>query len=161
MKFRNWLNGLPDALLHPINPSVVILLGLYTILWGFWVANPFWVVFPLSTLYDTLAATSFFVSPEVWWGLTAIFSGLVATYGAYRRRYRPLTYGALASWAFWFTICIFYFLGDWHSTGGITAGLLWIYSAYIYLNIRVNHKKMVKTPPPLFHECGHHCTECP
>jgi hypothetical protein len=154
-----WVRGFPDALLHPINPSVVILLGAYTILWGFWVANPFWAVFPLSPLYDALAATSFFITPELWWGGLAIITGTVTSYGALRRKYKPLTRGAMVQFLFWVTICIFYLIGDWHSTGGITAGLLWVYSAYIYLNIRVNHKK-TPVPPDLFHEGGHHCSEC-
>lgn len=129
------------ALLLPINPAAVILLGIYTVLWGFWVANPFWDVFGQAQLYGVLAQ----VAPEAFWGCLAIVCGLVTVYGAVKRRYGPLVRGASASGWHWLMICIFYFLGDPLNTGGITALIFAVYAAFVYLNIRVNFKDNKKS----------------
>lgn len=125
-----------DALLLPINPAAVILLGIYTIVWGFWVANPFWSVFNQAQLYGVLAT----VAPEVFWGCLAMFCGSVTAYGAIKRHYQPLVNGAAIAGWHWLMIATFYFLGDPLNTGGITALIFAVYSVFIYLNIRVNFK---------------------
>lgn len=136
MSIEEGAEKLARALLLPINPAAIILLGGYTIVWGLWLVNPFWNVFAQAQLYSVLAA----VAPEWAWGSLAILCGAVTSYGAIRRRYRPLVRGsAVAGW-YWFMIAVFYFFGDIMNTGGITALLLAIYSAFIYLNIRVNFK---------------------
>lgn len=137
MNFHDGSEKLAKALLLPINPAAVILLGIYTVLWGLWVANPFWEVFKQAELYGVLAT----VAPEPFWGCLAIFCGLVTCYGAYKRRYRPLVNGSATAGWHWLMISIFYFLGDPLNTGGITALIFAIYAAFVYLNIRVNHKE--------------------
>lgn len=132
---------LAKALLLPINPAAVILLGIYTVVWGFWLANPFWTVFTQAPLYSALGA----LAPEVFWGCLAIFCGAVTCYGAFRRRYRPLVVGASVSGWHWFMISIFYFMGDPLNTGGITALIFSIYAAFVYLNIKVNFKDNKKS----------------
>lgn len=138
----NGTEKLAKALLLPINPAAVVLLGIYTVLWGFWVANPFWTVFTQAPLYNVLAATSIgIIPPEVLWGCIAMCCGCVTIYGAVKRSYKPLVRGAsLAGWH-WLMIAVFYFLGDPLNTGGITALIFAVYGAFIYLNIRVNFKK--------------------
>lgn len=141
MNMKEAPKSLAKALLLPINPAAVVILGIYTVCWGLWVANPFWTVFTQAPLYSTLAtAAPDFVPAEVFWGCVAIFCGLVITYGAVRRRYRPLIVGAATAGWHWFMISFFYFMGDWQNTGGITALVLCIYGAFIYINIRVNFK---------------------
>lgn len=125
-----------EALLLPINPAAVILLGIYTVVWGLWVANPFWSVFTQAELYGVLAQ----VAPEVFWGCLAIVCGAVTIYGAVRRRYGPLVRGSMIAGWHWFTIAMFYFIGDPLNTGGITALIFAIYAAFVFLNIRVNFK---------------------
>lgn len=127
---------LAKALLLPINPAAVILLGIYTIVWGLWVANPFTDVFASAQIFGALAA----VAPEVFWGFLAVACGVITTYGAISRKYGPLTRGAQASGWHWFMISIFYFIADAVNTGGITALTFAIYAAFVYLNIRVNFK---------------------
>lgn len=133
---------LAHALLLPINPAAVVLLGIYTVLWGLWVANPFWTVFTQAELYGVLAT----VAPEVFWGCLAIGCGLVTIYGAVKRRYGPLVRGASFSGWHWLMISIFYFMGDPLNTGGITALIFAVYAAFVYLNIRVNFKENRKSP---------------
>lgn len=127
------------ALLLPINPAAVVLLGIYTVVWGFWVANPFWTVFTQAPLYHVLATTSFWIiPPEIFWGSVAIVCGCITTYGAVKRYYRPLIVGASVAGWHWFMISVFYFLGDPLNTGGITALIFAVYGAFIYLNVKIN-----------------------
>lgn len=82
------------------------------------------------------------------WGLIAVACGLVTIRGAVKRSYRALTVGAgIAGWH-WLMISIFYFLGDWQNTGGITSLIFAIYAAFIYLNIKVNCHKSKEIPKP-------------
>lgn len=127
---------LAKALLLPINPAAVVIMGAYTVLWGFWVANPFWSVFKQAELYSILAH----VAPEAFWGCLAILCGLVTVYGAIKRSYKPLVRGAAVAGWHWMMISIFYFIGDPLNTGGITALVFSFYAAFVYLNIRVNFK---------------------
>lgn len=136
MKISEGTRKLAQALLQPINPASVIILGVYTVVWGLWVANPFWSVFGQAKLFSTLAL----VAPEPFWGTIAIICGIVTVIGALKRSYRPLVRGAHACGWHWFMISIFYFIGDPLNTGGITALTFAIVAAYIYLNLRVNFK---------------------
>lgn len=145
---------LAEALLLPINPAAVIILGIYTVVWGIWVANPLWSVFNHATLYASMAS----FMPEYAWGILAIVMGTVTIYGAVKRHYPALVRGAATSGLFWFVVAIFYFIGDAASTGGITALVFAVYAAFIYLNIRVNFKHDKCSPflldPPKFRMRG-------
>lgn len=145
---------LAEALLLPINPAAVIILGIYTVVWGAWVANPLWEVFNHAVLYTKMAS----FMPEYAWGILAIVMGSVTIYGALKRHYPALVRGAATSGFFWFAVSIFYFVGDWASTGGITALVFAVYAMFIYLNIRVNFKHDRRSPflldPPKFRMRG-------
>ncbi len=67
-------------------------------------------------------------------------------YGAVRRSFGALTRGAGFVGLHWFCISLCYFLGDWQSTGGITALMMAIYAGFVYLNIRVNYKETKELP---------------
>jgi len=133
---------LAEALLLPITTASVLMLGLYTLLWGLWVANPFWSVFGTAELFGYLAQ----LAPEAFWGCVAIVCGLVITFGALKRRYKPLTVGASTAFFHWLMIAIFYFLGDPLNTGGITSLVFALYAAFLYLNLRVNFKDDKESP---------------
>lgn len=136
MNIRKAPEKLAEALLLPINPSAVIILGLYTVLWGLWVLNPWAAVFGHAALYHIMAG----LAPEPFWGGLAILCGIITTYGAYARSYHPLIWGSVVAFLHWFTIACLYFIGDPVNTGGITALTFAIYAAYIYLNIHVNFR---------------------
>lgn len=136
------------ALLLPINPAVVVLLGFYTMLWGFWVANPWWSVFSQAKLYSAMNEAKFVqwagdagISPECFWGSIALVCGAMITYGAMKRSYKSLVRGATIAFFHWGVISLMYFIGDWQNTGGITALLMSIYGAFLYVNIKVNFKE--------------------
>lgn len=120
--------------MRPINPAAIVLLGLFTTLWGVWVAVPWWDVFTSAAIYSALEQ----VFPEVVWGLIAICCGLLIIYGAVWPSYRfALVCAAVAAWH-WTTISIMYFMGDWTNTGGIIMLGWGVYAAYVYLNLKMN-----------------------
>ncbi len=122
------------ALLRPINPSVIIILGIYTVVWGLWIVNPFWSVFSHAPLYAAMAA----FASEYFWGWTAIISGLFIIRGALKPSYYNIQLGAFIGFFHWIVITVFYFAADWQSTGGITSLTFAVYSAIVWLNIKVN-----------------------
>jgi len=150
MRFTKGAEKLATALLLPINPAAVIILGVYTFVWGLWLVSPFWTVFNHAALYSALAAFPpahfWFFTPELFFGGIAMVCGSITCYGALKRHYGPLVRGAITSSVHWFIIAVFYFFGDAASTGGLTALTFSIYAAFVYVNIRVNHKDNKKDP---------------
>lgn len=132
----------------PINPAVVVLLGIYTVAWGFWIANPFWTVFTQAQLYSAMNHAAFVewvgmvgISPEVFWGTIAIACGVFIIIGAMKRSYKWLIRGSTIAFFHWGVIALMYFMGDWMNTGGITSLIFCIYGGFLWLNIRVNFKE--------------------
>jgi hypothetical protein len=122
------------SLLRPINPSVIIILGLYTVVWGLWIVNPFWAVFAQAPVFSAMMG----YASEVVWGCIAIGAGLLIMRGALKPSYRNLQLGALVGCLHWLTIGILFFMGDWMNTGGISAIAFALYSAVVWVNIKVN-----------------------
>jgi hypothetical protein len=153
MTFSEGSEKLAHALLLPINPAAVIILGAYTVLWGIWVGNPFWGVFTHAKLYSMLAHfPPAFIPAEYFWGTIAIVCGCIIIYGAVRRGYKALIMGSSVAFWHWLIIGIFYMVGDVFNTGGITALTFAFYAAYIYLNIKVNFKDNKKSKNILSHD---------
>lgn len=123
-----------EQLLKPLNPSVIIVLGLYTIAWGLWLTCPFWTVFTQAPVYATMAG----IADEKIWGCIAIISGLFIVRGATKPSYVNLKWGALVGFLHWFCISLLYFAGDWANTGGITCLAFAVYSALVWVNIKAN-----------------------
>lgn len=119
-----------------MNMSVVLVLGLFTFIWGLWVINPFWTVFTQATLYADMRE----YGGELFWGSFALFTGALTIYGAIRMQPPYVYYGSAASGWHWFVVGIFYLLGDWQNTGGITAWFISILSLCVYLNIKINYE---------------------
>jgi len=133
---RAW-ESLATALARPINKVAAVVLSVYTFLWGFWIANPFWDVFGNAHVYDWLSS----VAPEEYWGSMAMAVGAIMTYGVIRGSRKSLTIGAFVGFIHWLIIAMGYFAGDWRNTGGITSSAMALYCAAIYLNIRYLHFK--------------------
>lgn len=121
-------------LLKPVNPSIIVILGIYTIVWGLWILVPWWDVFTQAPLYSAMAG----IASETFWGFTAIAAGLITCYGAVKPSYPNLRIGSFTGFLHWFIIAVFYFVGDWTSTGGITSLTFAIYSGLVWLNIKIN-----------------------
>lgn len=127
-------------MMQPINPAVILLLGFGTILWGLWVASPWWTVFPHAPLYSYMAT----FGPEYGWGAIAIFAGAAVVWGVIRASYKSLRAGALVGYIFWMLITVMYVAGDWTSTGPVTALVFALYSGFVALNIHINRKHYPK-----------------
>lgn len=130
------LESLADNLLRPLNPTIIIILGLYTATWGLWVANPFWTVFTQAPIYLAMAQ----MAPEIVWGAIAVTAGIVISYGAYKPSAKNLQLGAFVGFFHWFVIGILYLISDWQNTGGITSLTFAIYSALVWVNVKINRK---------------------
>jgi hypothetical protein len=64
--------------------------------------------------------------------------------------YNSLVAGAQLSWGHWLLVAIFYFIGDLHNTGGLTSLFIAGYSAWVALNLKVNHKNRHKDITDMF-----------
>lgn len=137
-----WLDrrgqSLARRLQNPVNPAAIILVAVYTIIWGLWLLNPFWHVFNQAPLYSWLSETA----PEEFWGSVAVVTGILMTYGIVRNSFKSASMGAFIGCVHWALISAGYFVGDWRNTGGITALTIAMYCGYSYLNIRVNQNNL-------------------
>lgn len=122
-------------LLRPINTSGIILLGVFSVIWGLWVVNPFWNVFDRAPVYEALA-----YAPEWAWGAAAVIVGVAMLAGVFFNSYESLTRGAKAGFYFWLIVAILFFVGDWQNTGGLAYLLITVYCAFVWVNIKVNRR---------------------
>lgn len=130
---------LANRLSKPINTAAIVIMGIYTILWGLWLLSPFWRVFEESKQFDWLAQ----VMPEWAWGTVAISVGAVMTYGVMRNSFRSLSIGSLIGAVYWGLIAVGYYIGDWRDTAGLTKTMIALYCSFIFLNIRMNRDRLV------------------
>jgi hypothetical protein len=137
----NYIQKLAVSLRHilsiPVNNAISLITGLYTLLWGLWVINPYWEVFSRAPLFNALNS----VAPEYVWGFIALVTGTFMVWGVLKHSAKSLGRGTFIGFVHWTVIAGGYFAGDWQNTGGITALLIAIYSGYIYLNLRVNQSE--------------------
>ena len=134
-QIAEWGEELARALIKPINTAAVIILGITTVLWGAWVAIPFWNTFTSAHIYQYMT-----FMPESIWGAMAICVGLLMINGVLKDVYRSLLLGSMVGGIFWFVISVFFFAGDYTNTAGIIYLMLGVYCGFINLNIRVNQR---------------------
>src|SRR6478672_2688241 len=134
------LDKIAESLLQPINPTIIIVLGFYTIVWGLWLVVPMWSTFGSSPVYLVMAK----FAPEFLWGLLAIIAGMFITRGAIKPSYENLQLGSFIGFFHWLIIGIFYLFGQWQSTAWITAFAFAIYSAIIWVNVKTNRRHFKK-----------------
>lgn len=135
---ESFLDGLKSALFRPINKAAISIMGTFTVLWGFWVGNPFWTVFTQAPLFHVMA----WLAPEWAWGLTALVVGITMLYGVIKMSYKSLRAGAMSGFYFWTFASINFFIGDWKNTGGITLAMIALYCGFIALNLSINREKI-------------------
>lgn len=136
------------GLRKPINTAAISIMGMYTFVWGLWLALP-WTTFDGSPLYEMVSI----FAPELVWGITAMIIGAVIIWGVISQTYKALLRGALAGFYYWFVVSGFYLIGSWQADGWINAFMVSIYCAFIAINLRVNkaylhdNKEMNKIRP--------------
>lgn len=128
------LEKIQEAMFRPINTAAISILGMFSLLWGVWVINPWWTVFDNAHIFDFMTV----LMPEWVWGALAILVGCTMLFGVVRNSYQSLRWGALTGFYFWLFGAITFFLGDWQNTGGITLLMVALYCGYIALNLQIN-----------------------
>lgn len=131
------LEKIQEAMFKPINTAAISILGVFSLLWGFWVANPFWTVFDQAEIFEFMTV----LMPEWLWGTLAILVGVAMIIGVIKNSWLSLTAGALTGFYFWLFGAINFFLGDWQNTGGVTLLMVALYCGYIALNLHINKDK--------------------
>jgi hypothetical protein len=134
---ETFIEGIKSALFKPINKAAISIMGVFTVLWGLWVANPMWAVFTQAPIFHIMA----FLAPEWAWGIAAILVGITMLWGVFKMQYRPLIFGARSGFYFWIFASITFFIGDWKNTGGITLLMIALYCGYIALNLSINREQ--------------------
>lgn len=129
------MSKLIDALLRPINPAHTALFGVFTVVWGFWIGNPWWSVFDRAPLYRYMHMAA----PEWFFGIAATVAGVLIIRGALKPSYRSLTLGATVGFLLWGTVAVFYFIGDWQNTGGVVSAFLALSSGFVGINVSANY----------------------
>lgn len=121
------------TLLQPINPAFTSVLGMLGVVWGCWVASPWWNVFESASAFQSTRL------PEWFFGSLAILVGVAVIYGSLRPSFYSLAIGSGLASAFWFWVSLSLLIGDWSNTGWVTYFFVSVYGTLIYLNVRVNH----------------------
>lgn len=141
----NKLDSIAQGLLKPINPYATVILGLLTATWGLWLLLPH-PTFASAPLFSKMSD----LAPEWAWGSWAYLCGLLIIFSVIMERYRALSFAmGFAVWH-WGAVSGMMWWADWQNTGPITYTFICIYSAYIYLNIRVNCVKFGENRPKFF-----------
>lgn len=135
------IEGIKEAMFRPINKAASGILGVLSLLWGFWVANPFWSVFNSAEVYEILN----WLAAEWVWGIIPMFIGFAMLFGMKRDKFNFLLYGNQAGFYYWLFASICFFIGDWHNTAGVVYLIIAIYSGYVALNLSINKDYYLET----------------
>lgn len=123
------------GLLRPINPYASILLGIFTFLWGLWLALPFETFGRAAALYSKMAD----IAPEWAWGAWSMAVGIITVVTITLKKKRWLSRAHAFSTWHWGTVSLMMWWGDWQNTGPVTYTMIAVYSAFLYLNVKVNN----------------------
>lgn len=136
-KLWNKTDEVARGMRKPINTAAISIMGMYTFIWGLWLALP-WATFSRSPIYELMLS----LAPEIVWGVAAMCIGALILWGVFSQTYKALVRGALAGFYYWFVISGFYLLGSWQSTGWINAFMVAVYCAFVAINLRVNKSSL-------------------
>lgn len=131
--FKNTVERWGESMMRPINTNIISLLGFSTILWGIWIANPFWTVFDKSSAFDHMHFMG-----ESAWGIIAIACGLLTLRGAFKPSYQNLHIGSFAAAIQWLAVSAGWLTGDWQNPAWIFSLTFCVYASVVSLNIFVN-----------------------
>lgn len=115
--------------LAPISPFNILLVGVFSFLWGLWVALPFWDVFNRSPIYSALD----WVGSELIWGSIQIIVGTVLVFAAFDSL-RWMKYATFGGFLSWFLVALGFAVADWQNPGMWVSGFIAALNAYMFLN---------------------------
>lgn len=122
------------GLLKPINPFTPFLLGVYTLLWGLWLISPFWLTFGSARLFHFMGG----FAPEWAWGIWSVVAGISVCVHTAKQNFCGMSRSLGFLFWHWFTVAWLLWIGDWQNTAGLTYSTIAAYSAYLFLNVRIN-----------------------
>lgn len=131
-KISSMIDALAKRLSLPNSSGTLTFVAVYTFIWGIWTLV--FQSFHFAKVYSWLLE----LGDERFYGTSAIIVGLAMAGTILKDRFPWTTYGAMLGFIFWGLVGVGYLLGDYHSTGAVTAIGLSAYSGYAYLNIRLN-----------------------
>ncbi len=120
--FMRWVPQTYWESFYHLRPRILELGGAaWAIMWGFWVGNTWWDVFPSSPTFRTMGL----VAPEWLWGTTVFVIGagqLLALYNdSLTWRFRI----SGAAFFLWGGITTLFLMGNAFSTATVTYGMMW------------------------------------
>lgn len=122
------------ALMQPMNKAGAGIMGFFMILWGLWILLPFWDALSAANLFRFILE----LLPEPAVGGIAVGIGLMFLAALKLKNYCLLWVSAgVASW-YWGLFTIFCFISDWMNVSDMTYFALFLYSAFVYENVRLN-----------------------
>ena len=134
------IEGIKASMFRPINKSASIILGLTSIVWGFWVANPFWEVFDQAQVYHVMN----WLADEWAWGLVPMVIGSAMVFAMIADKFDTLLIAVRAGFYFWVFTASCFFIGDWQNTAGIIYSMVALYCGYVALNLSINRDYYVE-----------------
>lgn len=134
------IDGIKDSMFRPINKSASAILGVFSIVWGFWLANPFWSVFSSEEVFEIMR-----ILPETAWGTLAMALGVAILMGMKGSRFSLLKWAVRAGFYFWLFVAIASLVGDWASPVGPTMLMITSYMGYVALNLSINTSYFIES----------------
>lgn len=119
-----------------VSTFVVLLLGFFTVLWGFWLVAPGWDVFGRAKQYELLRM----LATEYVWGGVAMILGIILMSAAWSRRPDPIRISSLILFYFWGWVATSYLWSDWRILAWIPATFFSIIHGYAYVNLTLRMK---------------------
>lgn len=126
------IDSLAENLIKPINPSIIVLLGIYTILWGVWI-----MFFPVFDVLPSFAPIASFTSKEAM-GVVAWSVGVFICRGAFSPSYSNIRIGSALAAAHWLFFGIMLMIGQFQDPIGLSSIFFGIYAALVWMNLGVN-----------------------
>jgi len=123
-------------LAYPASPFILLLAGIYSFMWGLWVASPFWNTFPSSPIYEILSWTG----SELVWGGVQMAVGLALAFAAFDSL-RWMKWATFSGFISWFLIALSFAISDWQNAGMWVCGFIAALMAYLFLNTAKREKK--------------------
>ena len=126
------MDNLALNLIRPINPSVIVLLGLYTVLWGVWI-----MFFPVFDVLPAFAPIASFTTKEAM-GVVAWTVAVFICRGAFIPSYSNLRIGSAMAASYWLFFGIMLLIGQYQDPIGLASIFFGIYAALVWMNLGVN-----------------------
>lgn len=114
---------------QPISRFNILLSGVYSFMWGLWVAVPNWNVFQHSAIYDVLN----WAGSEVTWGGVQMLVGIILIFATFDSIHW-MKWATFAGFVSWTLISLGFLFSDWQNPGMWVAGFIAATNAYMFLN---------------------------